>query len=79
MSAGTVNTRHATYAAWAAHVRRRYGRITAFRMGYVIGEASVDEAPPACPWTNPRSQISFRQGFDAARDHLERFGGNRKT
>lgn len=72
MSAGTVDRRHGTYAAWADHVRRRFGRITAFRMGYVIGEASVD-ALPACPWTNPRSITCFRQGFDAARANLERF------
>lgn len=68
-----LNRDHPTYARYAREVRDRFGSITAYRMGYVVG---LDEGqdPAACPYPDARGARLFEQGVAAGHEWRARHG-----
>lgn len=60
---------HPTCVQWLPIVQRRFGRLTAFRLGFVAGE--VGQAPE-CPYDDPRGRGLFVYGIRCGREHVQR-------
>lgn len=57
-------------ARYAATARSRYGKLTPFRLGIVVGEQSD---AVRVPWTDEHSLRLYREGLEAGADLRRRF------
>lgn len=73
-----IDQLHPTATNFVQKTRHRYGRLTAFRMGYVVGESGAADQWD-CPYLDARSRELYRVGIEAGKDQLtrrlERAGG----
>lgn len=68
----SLNHRHPTALRYVNDARARWGRITAFRLGYLVGEQGVQDTFTA-PYEDARGAALFNEGVRWGADHRRRF------
>jgi hypothetical protein len=64
-----LDRKHPTAVALVQEARFRYGCLSAFRLGLVVGELGRSDE---CPYDDERGRTNFEAGVAAGREHRQR-------